>query len=318
MPRQHAVRDPPPSSPPRSIVSTGQRCSSWAREAGVRPLGTAAHATGWLLVDWPLPWPKDPKHVEDWLRSARRCEVPASASSWWSRPKVTVVESSSTTTDLTTTAGSTAIVGERRSSEPLTSSMRALARHRPRRRCVDRGHRCPHLRPRHAGPALWIARHRARPHRRGGRRQRAPDEPPRWPPLRRDRAAAARSHVVGLPRARVARRPDDPVTSPRRAGREPARLDGAGRRRDAGRRRRGARRGRLGVARRTTPRPPGERRHRGHLRRGVSGPRQLAGHGREAPAPSCPGVRRTTREAPKAETEMEIVAIEPTAEALDR
>jgi len=45
-------------------MSTGPSCSSWAREAGVRPLGTAAHATGWLLVDWPLPWPKDPKHVE--------------------------------------------------------------------------------------------------------------------------------------------------------------------------------------------------------------------------------------------------------------
>jgi len=45
-------------------MSDGPRCSSWAREAGVRPLGTAPYATGWLLVDWPLPWPKDAKDVE--------------------------------------------------------------------------------------------------------------------------------------------------------------------------------------------------------------------------------------------------------------
>ena len=45
-------------------MSAGPRCADWAREAGVRPLGTAPHATGWLLVDWPLPWPKDAKDVE--------------------------------------------------------------------------------------------------------------------------------------------------------------------------------------------------------------------------------------------------------------
>jgi hypothetical protein len=43
---------------------TGIRCADWAREAGVDPVGTAAHARGWLLVDWPLPWPRDASEVE--------------------------------------------------------------------------------------------------------------------------------------------------------------------------------------------------------------------------------------------------------------
>ncbi|MGZ4681198.1 MAG: sucrase ferredoxin [Acidimicrobiales bacterium] len=38
---------------------TGPRCADWAREVGVDPVGTAVHARGWLLLDWPLPWPRD-------------------------------------------------------------------------------------------------------------------------------------------------------------------------------------------------------------------------------------------------------------------
>jgi hypothetical protein len=35
------------------------RCATVAREEGLLPLGTAGHHRGYLLVDWPLPWPKD-------------------------------------------------------------------------------------------------------------------------------------------------------------------------------------------------------------------------------------------------------------------
>ncbi len=42
---------------------TGPRCADWAREVGVDPVGTAVHASGWLLVDWPLPWPRDVAEV---------------------------------------------------------------------------------------------------------------------------------------------------------------------------------------------------------------------------------------------------------------
>ena len=36
-----------------------QRCASVAHEMGLAPLGTAGHHRGFLLVDWPLPWPAD-------------------------------------------------------------------------------------------------------------------------------------------------------------------------------------------------------------------------------------------------------------------
>ena len=39
------------------------RCAVWAREAAVDPIGTAASADGWLLLDWPLPWPRDVAEV---------------------------------------------------------------------------------------------------------------------------------------------------------------------------------------------------------------------------------------------------------------
>ena len=35
------------------------RCAAVARDEGLLPLGTAGHHRGYLLVDWPLPWPKD-------------------------------------------------------------------------------------------------------------------------------------------------------------------------------------------------------------------------------------------------------------------
>jgi hypothetical protein len=35
------------------------RCSRWAREAGLQPIGTAGSYRGFLLVETPLPWPRD-------------------------------------------------------------------------------------------------------------------------------------------------------------------------------------------------------------------------------------------------------------------
>jgi hypothetical protein len=40
------------------------RCATWAREEGVDPIGTAGCVEGFLLVDWPLPWPRDAADVE--------------------------------------------------------------------------------------------------------------------------------------------------------------------------------------------------------------------------------------------------------------
>jgi hypothetical protein len=39
------------------------RCAEWARTARVDPIGTAPFAAGWLLVEWPLPWPKAAEDV---------------------------------------------------------------------------------------------------------------------------------------------------------------------------------------------------------------------------------------------------------------
>jgi hypothetical protein len=40
------------------------RCATVARQEGLDPLGTAGHYQGFLLVDWPLPWPSDLGEVE--------------------------------------------------------------------------------------------------------------------------------------------------------------------------------------------------------------------------------------------------------------
>lgn len=40
------------------------RCASWARQEQVDPIGTATAADGFLLVGWPLPWPRDASEVE--------------------------------------------------------------------------------------------------------------------------------------------------------------------------------------------------------------------------------------------------------------
>jgi hypothetical protein len=40
-------------------------CSDWARNNGVLAAGTATPAEGWLLVDWPLPWPSQIEQIEE-------------------------------------------------------------------------------------------------------------------------------------------------------------------------------------------------------------------------------------------------------------
>ena len=42
----------------------GPRCADWAREVGIDPVGTAGSYAGFLLVEWPLPWPRDASEVE--------------------------------------------------------------------------------------------------------------------------------------------------------------------------------------------------------------------------------------------------------------
>ena len=38
-------------------------CSSWARDQHLDPIGTAGCYRGYLLVEWPLPWPRDMSEV---------------------------------------------------------------------------------------------------------------------------------------------------------------------------------------------------------------------------------------------------------------
>ena len=45
-------------------VRTETRCAPWAKACGLRPAGTAVRAPGGvLLVQWPLPWPRDVSDV---------------------------------------------------------------------------------------------------------------------------------------------------------------------------------------------------------------------------------------------------------------
>lgn len=47
-------------------VQTESRCAPWARARGLRPAGSAVRAPGGvLLLQWPLPWPRDIADVEE-------------------------------------------------------------------------------------------------------------------------------------------------------------------------------------------------------------------------------------------------------------
>ena len=45
-------------------MDDGPRCAEWAREVAVDPVGSAPSPRAWLLVEWPLPWPRDASEVE--------------------------------------------------------------------------------------------------------------------------------------------------------------------------------------------------------------------------------------------------------------
>lgn len=45
-------------------VPPGPRCAEWARDEEVDPVGTASTTHGYLLVEWPLPWPRDLSEIE--------------------------------------------------------------------------------------------------------------------------------------------------------------------------------------------------------------------------------------------------------------
>jgi hypothetical protein len=42
-----------------TATTEGVRCSAWAREAGLDPIGSAGCYDGYLLIELPLPWPRD-------------------------------------------------------------------------------------------------------------------------------------------------------------------------------------------------------------------------------------------------------------------
>ncbi len=49
-----------------TVAAVGSlRCSSWARTVGLDPAGTAGSYDGYLVVDLPLPWPRDVGEVEE-------------------------------------------------------------------------------------------------------------------------------------------------------------------------------------------------------------------------------------------------------------
>ena len=54
-------------------MAEGPRCSAWARNEHVEPIGTAGSYAGFVLVEWPLPWPKDIGTVPELEPLAAEC-----------------------------------------------------------------------------------------------------------------------------------------------------------------------------------------------------------------------------------------------------
>jgi hypothetical protein len=68
--------------PGDTLVSPTSRCAEWTVAVGLDPVGTAGDYAGYLLVEWPLPWPRDVGEIEALgaLRpalSAARCRLQA-------------------------------------------------------------------------------------------------------------------------------------------------------------------------------------------------------------------------------------------------
>ncbi len=48
-----------------TTTEAGVRCSDWARAAGIDPIATVGTYDGYLLVEWPLPWPRDLADIDE-------------------------------------------------------------------------------------------------------------------------------------------------------------------------------------------------------------------------------------------------------------
>jgi hypothetical protein len=57
--------EPTSGEPDASDARIDLRCSTWARLNSVQPAGTAGSSRGFLLVEWPPPWPRDPSEIPE-------------------------------------------------------------------------------------------------------------------------------------------------------------------------------------------------------------------------------------------------------------
>ncbi len=48
-----------------AVTATGPLCAQWSREHQVDPVGTIGSYRAFLLVEWPLPWPRDIGEIPD-------------------------------------------------------------------------------------------------------------------------------------------------------------------------------------------------------------------------------------------------------------
>jgi hypothetical protein len=57
--------DPSPGEDPRAAEAGGPGCAQWARTNGVQPIGSAGTYAGFVLLEWPLPWPRDAGAIDE-------------------------------------------------------------------------------------------------------------------------------------------------------------------------------------------------------------------------------------------------------------
>lgn len=50
---------PTPGPGPGHEATDSVLCADWTRSQGIDPIGTAGNYSGYLLIEWPLPWPRD-------------------------------------------------------------------------------------------------------------------------------------------------------------------------------------------------------------------------------------------------------------------
>jgi hypothetical protein len=65
VPTHRPTRSKEGAIPSQLDTATTLRCSEWTYQQNVDPIGTAGTYTGYLLVEWPLPWPHDLSEVSE-------------------------------------------------------------------------------------------------------------------------------------------------------------------------------------------------------------------------------------------------------------